>query len=252
MKIVRSAILLYIFNALICGKQKSPPVITIPAENRFSSSNVMLILTLIFTSVAAAASAWSALEAHRQADAAIDANRAWLKISMSPEDLNSSIISNQPGSFFFSETPKFSARNVGKSPAKQAYAYFIGLTDVLDGLEAEKKVCNNIPNNLRDKQIVFPDEEINESNGIGREGISFDTRRLVKEGKNPAAFTIFIVACATYRYDGSNDLHHSATLFQAWRRTDEIHVTSNFDVSVGVRAANILFIEDHNSGQFAD
>ena len=246
-----SLLLLTIVAALF--RRRRRPEKPVALQDRGSSiSGFVLSGTLVATSLAALASAWSAVEANRQANAALEGNRAWLRLSMVPAEMKSMAISNLPGSYVLTSTPHFSAKNIGKTPATRASAYFIGMSNVGDGVEAEKRVCSSIKDDEYDKRVVFPDDEITEKVGPGSYAISFNTVELQKEKLNPTAFSIYLVGCAIYRFNGSNVLHHTGVIYQAWRRLSPTNITSSFDVSLGSADSDIYFFESHSSGQLID
>lgn len=164
-----------------------------------------------------------AAEAAKQsADAAIAAQRPWLKLELRMAEPLTMI----PSGYDFAVIP--SVTNIGNSVAKDVSFRFdhrvsgMSPNDNLFKLAATyRDWCEDLKPNVAGLDTYFP-HEAGESPGAHVNVLMDEMQKYRLPPKNEPRFILLLFGCLAYRFDGSPSLHHTAVVYELTARQNNL------------------------------
>lgn len=237
-------------------------------KREIESNRRQTIIATLIASIAAAAGAYQGFVAHNTLVDARNDQRAWIRVTVLPGDLN--WFGSSEGAFPISELPRMApsllVSNVGHSPAFSVRGGILGLAStenydlINDKLSGNNKaVCDQTVQQKKpdNETIMFPGEkpQIN-SYGVLTKTVSFfsehsDHVRETKDFDRGSQVKIILYGCIVYKLSQSDSFHHTMFTYEIEPR--DVIGNHGFMFRVGVKlTADQLTLRERSNGDDAN
>ncbi len=220
------------------------------SDRNFRWTLVLTVATIAVAVVAAGAGIEQGIIAQRSFVETRDEQRAWLRVTIKPDNLYWTNEANYfgPINYDVTMTPFFLVSNVGKVPAFSVAGSLSGAASDgnLDISKVTKDSCKNLSPDRPNETIIFPGEqpEINKSGPL-KTGVRFYRPDSLNLPIRKAGFwantniELILYGCVIYKLSASGETHHTKFVYYVVPSVVSDSYTGRFKSGIDVPASGI-------------